>query len=172
LNILVFGLMQHRNHVDEAELLLRGTRMLGNPVPLATWNVMLKGYAKLGDDDGVLSVLHRIEAAGYRPDRYTEAALASLREKKGRLLDRLGGGRGAKEGNGRGSSIIIGPRRDANAAIDALKMQKLKGERRLRFTGERDRPRRETTATGGGDGEPVLQGEEAFAADGGVDGER
>jgi pentatricopeptide repeat protein len=68
-----------RNEKMVATQLMDVMREQGMQPNLETWNAMVKGYAVLQDLPQTVSMLRKLEAAGYTPDDYTFKAFGKLK---------------------------------------------------------------------------------------------
>lgn len=78
LSILISRLLA-RNEKMVATQLMDVMREQGMQPNLETWNAMVKGYAVLQDLPQTVSMLRKLEAAGYTPDDYTFKAFGKLK---------------------------------------------------------------------------------------------
>jgi pentatricopeptide repeat protein len=78
LSILISRLLMRKEKMV-AKQLMDVMREHGIEPNLETWNAMVKGYAALQDVPQTVSMLQKLEAAGYTPDNYTFKAFGRLR---------------------------------------------------------------------------------------------
>ncbi|KAK4244914.1 hypothetical protein C7999DRAFT_16868 [Corynascus novoguineensis] len=95
-SILLLAFSRQRN-LREVERLLLAMRRHGVEPNRVTWNTLLTGHAKRGNERGVVAVVDRLDAARYHPDRYTVTAVGKLHRPE-RALTHLEERAAAREG--------------------------------------------------------------------------
>ncbi|KAK1774159.1 hypothetical protein QBC45DRAFT_52628 [Copromyces sp. CBS 386.78] len=84
-SILLHGFMHRREHREQGDRIFKMMRDHGVQPNRVTWNTLIAGHARLQTVGKTASALQRMEAAGYRPDRFTLRAFGYLLNREGAL---------------------------------------------------------------------------------------
>ncbi|KAH7633089.1 hypothetical protein B0T09DRAFT_406633 [Sordaria sp. MPI-SDFR-AT-0083] len=82
---LLHGFMHRREHREQGDRIFKMMRDHGVQPNRVTWNTLIAGHARLQTVGKTASALQRMEAAGYKPDRFTLRAFGYLLNREGAL---------------------------------------------------------------------------------------
>ncbi|KAK3403466.1 hypothetical protein B0T20DRAFT_458513 [Sordaria brevicollis] len=84
-SVLLHGFMHRREHREQGDRIFKMMREHGVDPNRVTWNTLIAGHARLQAVGNTASALQRMEAAGYKPDRFTLRAFSYLLNRDGAL---------------------------------------------------------------------------------------
>ncbi|KAJ4407684.1 hypothetical protein N0V85_004331 [Neurospora sp. IMI 360204] len=90
-SVLLHGFMHRREHREQGDRIFKMMRDHGVQANRVTWNTLIAGHARLQAVGKTASALQRMEAAAYKPDRFTLRAFGYLlnREAALQMMQRL-----------------------------------------------------------------------------------
>ncbi|KAK3499390.1 uncharacterized protein B0T23DRAFT_369828 [Neurospora hispaniola] len=84
-SVLLHGFMHRREHREQGDRIFKMMRDHGVEANRVTWNTLIAGHARLQAVGKTASALQRMEAAEYKPDRFTLRAFSYLLNREGAL---------------------------------------------------------------------------------------